>query len=204
MKPFMYQNWKKKESEQKIVNVLSQENKTHTQLLALTELSKPILSERLRSLKEQDKIASVADTSTKRFLYHLNYNRLDDSEKFYLNLYSFSVIAIEHLKEIALDSSISDKQYFDEFGRIIELLLTFRLLRMSVAPLQDQGEWLKTILGPEFAQDLHLILPNSRDFSTYAKNQSLSIEAVYGSKDLKRVLEHLLQHTAKTQKIMKK
>jgi hypothetical protein len=203
MKAFMYQSWKKKESEQRIINVLSQEDKTHTQLLALTELSKPILSERLHSLEEQDKIASVPDTRTKRFLYHLNYNRLDDSEKFYLNLYSFSMIGIEHLKEIANDSSIADKEYFDELGRIIDLLLTFRLLRMSVAPPQDQGEWLKTILGPEFARDLGLVLPNNRDFSTYAQSQSAIVQGIFSAKgheDLNKLLSSLTKPSKKQKK----
>jgi DNA-binding HxlR family transcriptional regulator len=166
MTTFTYQNWKRKESEQRIINELGDGNKSYGELLKLTDLSKPILSERLKGLEEQGKVTSVAESKTKRFLYHLQHEKLDKSEKGRIILHELSKIILRHLGVSVNDKTISDKKYFTMARDSLGTLIQFKMYDAFLAPFPEVEEWFRSFLGPEFAKMLPtLLLPQNRDHS---------------------------------------
>jgi len=160
---FTYQKWNKLESEQRIINTLNDGDRSFGELLKLTELSKPVLSERLRSLIEQGKIESVAEPKIKRFLYHLNYGSLDKMEEVHLKIHGLSKYILTGLAKFAKDSSISDEEYRTKLYDGIASLLSLKIYAVRVAPKSAQREWLKNALGLEFMGIMPKLFPENRN-----------------------------------------
>jgi len=192
---FSYQSWKKQESEQRILDALNDKDKSFSELLELTELSKPILSERLKDLEKRKKIENVPETATKRFLYHLCSESLDAVEKARLRLHTHSRIIVGSLEGFALDPSISDKDYMDALTKGILALFNLRLLENTLMPISLRQEWLKTTLGVEFTKRLPNLFPKNRDASIRTLNiLSLNELSIYESNDEKEAATKILEY----------
>lgn len=195
MSTFTYQNWKKRGSEQRVINALDNGDKSYTELLDLTDLSKPILSERLKNLEKQGKIRSVAESKTKRFLYQLKHERLDDSEKARILLHNLSMVVLNYLEVFAGDRRISDGKYSQRMVEGINALLGYKMYEMIVTPLPEQEEWIKNFIGPEFAKRLpKLFFPENRAPLYIPENLSPRDQAIFKSKDAKEAATKLLQY----------
>lgn len=194
MNTFTYQNWKKRESEQRIINALSNGDKTYSELLNLTELSKPILGERLKSLEKQGKTRSVAESKTKRFLYHLRNEKLDDFEKARILIYNLSMLILGFLEAFADDNTISDKEYSQKLLEGINVLLQNKMYEMIAAPLPEQEEWIRNFIGPETAKRLpKLFYPKNRSLSSIREQIFPQEQALFKSKDVKKASKELLR-----------
>lgn len=194
MSTFTYQKWKKQESEQRIINALSDGDKSYSELLNLTNLSKPILSERLKSLENKDKIECVPDKKTKRFLYHLKMERLDELEMSLVLLHKFSESVLNYLETLAKDPSISDEEYADRFLDIVYLLFNFRLMETMVAPKPIREELIRNILGSEFVRRTPKLFPKNRNIKQLILNELSSEEqAIYEAKNVKEAGKRLFE-----------
>jgi len=195
MEIFTYQKWKKRESEQRIINALNDGDKRFGNLLKLTDLSKPVLGERIKSLTKQGKIEVVPKIETRRFVYHLVYESLDDVEKGLVLLHGLCNYAVGCLEKFAKDSSISDKEYASMFMEGILILFNFGMLKHTLAPKQVKEEWLKTILGLEFSRRMPTLFPENRTVLPYLiDGMSPKEQAIYKSKDVKEAANRLLEH----------
>lgn len=192
---FSYQSWKKQESEQRILDALNDKDRSFSELLELTELSKPILSERLKDLEKGKKIENVPETATKRFLYHLCVKSLDAVEKARLRLHTHSRIIINILENFAQDPSTSDEDYTDRLTKGILALFNLRLLENTLMPVSLQQEWLKTTLGVEFMKRLPTLFPKNRNVSISTLNrQSMKDLSIYESDDAKEAATKILEY----------
>jgi DNA-binding transcriptional ArsR family regulator len=192
---FSYQSWKKQESEQRIMDALNDKDRSFSELLELTELSKPILSERLKNLEKRRKIEAVPEKATKRFLYHLCSKSLDIVEKARLRLHTHSRIILDILGGFALDPSTSDREYVDRLTKGVSALFNLRLLENTLMPASLQQEWLKTTLGVEFAKRLPKLFPKSRNVSIRSLNElSLKELSVYESKGVEEKATKILEY----------
>lgn len=206
MQPFTYQKWKKRESERKIINALREGDKRFSELLQLTELSKPVLSERLNSLAKQSKVEIVPEIETKRFLYHLIYKNLDDIEKGFVLLHRLSEHIVRDLVKSARDSSISDEEYTKRLLEGVAVLFNLRMtMYHTITPIPVQKEFLKTTVGVEFVTEMPKLFPEDRDISPYILDgMSPKEQAIYKSKETreaaKRVLEYLEMNVEKLSK----
>lgn len=200
MSRFTYQNWKKKEIEQRIINVLNDGNKSFTTLLQLTEISKPILSQRLDGLEEQEKIKSVPEPKTKRFLYHLETEKLDDIEKANVSIHNYSMLTLDCLEEFAKDPNMPDEEYWERLGKGITALMTFKMYELMMSTGPETQEYLKTIIGPEFAKRSKNLFPENRNLENALKTMLPTDQAVFGSKDAKQAATQLLEHLKKIQR----
>lgn len=162
-----YQKWIKWESERAIINALHDGDKSFTELVGLTDLSKPVLSLRLKELEKRGKIKTVPDLKTKRFLYHLNLKSLDDHDKRYIEHHMFSKLIVLYLKERAKDSSISDEEYATRLMDFVFRLFSLKMRAYRAAPLEIQREWLKTTLGLEFVESIPELFPEKRELLKY-------------------------------------
>jgi DNA-binding HxlR family transcriptional regulator len=195
MNAFNYQTWKKEESEQKILNALTQGDRSFSELLVLTNLSKPILSARLKSLEKQKKIVSVAEIGTKSYLYHSEYERLTDSEKALTLIHNLSGLVVHHLDIFVKDKTISDDEYSERLDNGVAILFTLRMYSLFLAPLPEQEEWIRLVIGPEFAEKVpKLLYPENRSRLTILKNISRREQAIYRSKDVKEAATKLVNY----------
>ena len=168
MSKFTYQKWRKQESEQRIINALSDGKKSYGELLIITNLSKPVLSERLRSLEEKGKIESVPERKTKRFLYHLKNEKLDYRENALVLLHKVSNYGLDILEEYAKDPSISDQEYADKLLESSWTIFHFRLLETVFEPLPAREEWIRNVLGSEFVERMpKLLMPDNRNIKPF-------------------------------------
>jgi len=192
---FTYQQWKKRESEQRILNVLKDGNKSYGELLEQTKLSKPILSKRLKSLTKQGKIETVAETETKRFLYHLIEGSLDELERGLVLLHQLSKYVLDHLETFAENSSVSNEEYAERLIEGITMLFNFKLFELTISPGPIGEEWLKNALGLEFVRRLpKLFLENREVFPNVLKGISPGEQAIYQSGDAKEAAKQLVEH----------
>jgi len=192
---FTYQRWKKQQSEQRILDSLSDRDRSFSNLLKLTDLSKSVLSERLSSLTKQGKIELVPETKTKRFLYHLIDESLDDVEKSLVLFHVLSNYAVGFLEKFAKDSSLSDKEYASRLTEGVMILFNFRMLEHTIAPKPVQEEWLKTTLGLEFVRKIPKLFPKNRVVLPYMLDgMSPKEQAIYESKDAEEAANQLLEH----------
>lgn len=192
---FTYQQWKKRESEQRIINALNDGDKSFGDLLEQTELSKPILSKRLKSLTKQDKIDIVPEKKTKRFLYHLLYESLDDVEKSLVLLHVLSKYAVAYLAKFAKDPSVSNEEYVKRLMVGIKILFTFKMWATFLAPKPVQVEWYKNTLGLEFVRMMPKLLSENRPILPYIFDEmSPKEQAVYKSENVKEAANQLLEH----------
>lgn len=160
---FKYQEWKTEESEQRIINSLSEGNKTFGELLKLTDLSKPVLSRRLKELQKKGKIDVVPDKDTKRFLYSLIEESLDDKERMRLNLSIITKFLIRGLEQKAKDRSVSNSEYLDWLKKILAILWDFRMMGyISLVSLSEEKEWWRNTFGSEFVNRLPYLFPKER------------------------------------------
>lgn len=194
MAPFKYQNWKKRESEQRILNGLSTGDRSFGELLDLTHLSKPILSMRLKSLEKERRVKVVPDTKTKRFLYHLEYGKLSDPEKARVLLHSLSVLVIAYLEESA-EASISDKEYAHRLMEGFTALQNFRMFEILILPRSEQEEYLRAALGPEFAERIPKLFPEGRNvFGHILESMAPKEQAIYRTESVKDAASQLLKY----------
>jgi DNA-binding HxlR family transcriptional regulator len=201
MSRFTYQNSKRKESEQRIINALTDGDKSFTTLLQLTGISKPVLSQRLDSLEEQGKIKSgVPEPKTKRFLYHLETEKLDDIEKANVSLHNYSMITLDCLEEFAKDPNMPDEEYWEWLGKGITALMTFKMYELMMSTGPETQEYLKTIIGPEFAKRSKDLFPENRNLENALKTMLPTDQAVFGSKDAEQAATQLLEHLKKIQR----
>jgi DNA-binding HxlR family transcriptional regulator len=199
MTPFTFQQWKRKESEQRILDALSTCDRSFGELLGLTQLSKPILSTRLKDLEKDTKVKTVPDTKTKRFLYHLEYGKLNDVEKAHVLVDSLSKVTLDYLEELADNTSISDKEYSDKLAIGITALFNLKMNEMMMKPPPEQKEWLKTVMGPEFAERMPRLLEN-RDISSLLCKMSSGEQAIFKSKDAREAAAQLLKYVRRQTK----
>lgn len=160
--PFTYQKWLRQESEQRIINALYDGDKGFGDLLDLTDLSKPILSERLKDLTRRGKIDVVPHKATKRFLYSLIKESLDQRERIHLFFHKLSQVSVKKLEEAAKDPSTSEHEYIELLGETVMELISHRLRVFLMAPRPAMKEWLRMVLGSEFANKMSSIFPRER------------------------------------------
>jgi DNA-binding transcriptional ArsR family regulator len=198
MSRFTYQKWKKQESEQRIINALSDGNKSYGELLIITNLSKPVLSERLRSLEEKGKIESVPERKTKRFLYHLKNEKLDDRENILVLLHKMSNYGLDVLEKYAKDPSISDQEYADKLLESFSTIFHFRLLETIFKPIPAREEWIRNVLGSEFVERIPELLPDNRNIMPFLLDGISSEElAMLKSKNAKEAARQFFENITK-------
>jgi len=204
--PFTHQKWTKRQSEQRILNYLSGGDRSFSELLKLTDLSKSVLSERLNILTKQGKIELVPEPKIKRFLYHLVYDSLDDLEKGVVLLHGLSNYALACLEKSAKDSSIDNEEYASRLTEGIMILFNFRMLEHTIAPKPVQEEWLKATLGLEFVRKMPKLFPKDRKVLPYILDGMTPKEqAIYESEEAKEAANQLLEYlNALVEKLSKK
>jgi len=192
---FTYQQWKKQESEQRILNTLNDGDRSFSDLLELTELSKPVLSDRLKGLKKQAKIKIVPETETKRFLYQLVYESLDDVEKSFVLIHVLSKYVVMYAAKLARNSSVSDEEYSKQLVQDVSTLFTFRMLAHTIAPGPVKGEWLKTTLGLEFVKMMPKLFPENRNILPHVLDgMSPKEQAIYSSEETEEAAKQVLEY----------
>jgi len=202
---FTYQQWKKRESEQRIINALSEGDLSFGELLESTELSKPVLSERLKGLDGKGKIEIVPDTKTKRFLYHLISESLDSVEEALFLLHALSMYVVKSLAKFAKDSSMSNEEFKTKLVEGIRILFTFKMYSYRLAPKAAQTEWLRNTLGLEFVKMMPQILHEERDILSYAIMGLSSEEvAIFESEDVEEAANRLIGYLKKAIKRISK
>jgi hypothetical protein len=160
--PFSYQKWKKQESEQKIINALLIQPRTKSALLEMTDLSKPILSERLEDLKRQGKIELVVDEKEKRFLYKLVQEKLSIDEQTRLKISFLTQRIITALYNDSTNASIYDEVYQKNLNEGMQLISTLKFYESYFKPTAERDEYLKTVYGVEFVKQIPLLFPENR------------------------------------------
>lgn len=182
------------ESERSIINSLNDGDRSFTDLVDSTGLSKPVLSQRLTELKKQGKIEIIPQIETKRFLYHLVPENLNAIDEVNIKVHILSKIVTSYLTGFAKDSSISDEEYVTRFGECVSILLTLRLQSYMVAPLEIQEQWLKNNLGLEFVKNMAQLFPKKRNVIKYTTKSMSSKElAIFKAKDAREALNELLE-----------
>ncbi len=116
---FQYQKYRKLESEQRIINALSSEDKTFSQLLEITKLSKPILSKRLKDL------------------HVLDFSKLNKTELTLLRIWKLQEKTLKDLERIARDNSFETREIV---YRELTKLLMFKVLSVMdlEKPIREQ------------------------------------------------------------------
>jgi len=190
-----YQKWTKWESERIIINSLHGEDRSFSDLVKSTNLSKSVLSQRLKGLKKEGKIEVVPEIETKRFLYHLIRENLDTIDEIFIKIHKFSKITISYLTNFAKDPSISDEEYAKILGEGVSLLFIFRLWLYGVAPIDIRKEWTKNTMGLEFVRSIPQLFLKTRNILKYTTKNISSMElAMLKAKDLKEAANRLLEH----------
>jgi len=199
--PFNYQKWIKWEGERAIINTLLDGDKSFTELVESTDLSKPVLSIRLKELEKKGRIKTVPDTKTKRFLYHLNLKSLNAQDKRYFEIHTLSKLILSYLKELAKDSSIPDEEYATRLTRGVSWLFDLKMRAYRSAPMEIQREWIKTTMGLEFVESLPELFPESREHLEHLM-KGLSPEEIAAMKtgNLEEAEKKILRMFSKTRK----
>ena len=193
--PFIYQKWKKWESEVSIISILYEGDRTFTDLADLTSLSKPVLSQRLKELKKQGKIEIVPEIETKKFLYHLIRENLDTIDEIFIKIHMFSKITISFLTNFAKDPSISDEEYAKKLAEGILLLFFLRQWLYGLSPIDIRKEWAKNTMGLEFVKSIPQLFPETRDILKYTTKTIFSMKpTMFKTKDQKEAANQLLEH----------
>lgn len=193
--PFTYQKWIKLESERSIINGLYEGDRSFSDLAKLTDLSKPVLSERLKELTKEGKIKIVPDIETKKFLYRLIHKNLDTVDEVQIKVHILSKIVVAYLTGFAKEPSISDKEYATRYGECVSILFNLRLLSFLAVPLDLREQWLKNTLGSEFVSKLSQIYPKNRDILKYIAKGISSKELIIlaeNPEEAKREIRELL------------
>jgi len=192
---YRYQNWKKWQSERAIINALYGANRTFSDLIDLTDLSKPVLSQRLKELTRENKINVIPDVKTKRFLYHLNHENLDPIDEVFIKIHVLSKIIIAYLAKFAKDPSISDEEYVKRLGDGILMLFNIRLQSYGMTPIDIQEEWAKNIMGLEFVSSVPQLFSETRNILKYTTKNISTLElALLRPKNPKEAANQLLGH----------
>jgi|Deesub1362A_J573_1020465.scaffolds.fasta_scaffold00447_27 DNA-binding HxlR family transcriptional regulator len=192
---FTYQQWKKLESQQRILNALSDSDKSFADLLEETELSKPILSKRLKSLMKQGKIEHVPDVKNKRFLYRLVHESLDVIEKALVMLHDLSNYVVANLEKFAVDPAIDDEEYARRLTEGTMILFNFKMLEHFIAPKHIQEGYLKVTLGLEFVKKMPKLFPKNREVLPYIfANMTPSEQTIYKSEEIKKAANRIIEY----------
>jgi len=132
---FQYQKYRKLESEQRIINALSSEDKTFSQLLEITKLSKPILSKRLKDLQRKGKIQR--EQKNGKILYVLDFSKLNKTELTLLRIWKLQEKTLKDLERIARDNSFETREIV---YRELTKLLMFKVLSVMdlEKPIREQ------------------------------------------------------------------
>lgn len=181
------------ESERRIINALYEGDRSFTSLIKLTDLSKPVLSQRLKELKKEGKIGIVPETATRRFLYHLIQENLDTADEIFIKMYMVSKVFVSSLTKLAKDPSISDKEYDAMFENAISILITIKMQSYRLASPDVWKAWLKSTFGVEFVKNLSELLPDSRRTLPTVKSLHPKHLAVLKAKDRKELEKRLLE-----------
>ena len=164
--PLIHQKWLKWESETNIINALSEEDKRFSELLELTELSKPVLISRLKELKKKGKVEFIPNEETRRFQYHLIQENCDLDDMIQIGIHILSKDIVETLKEVAKNPKLSDKKYNQALNDLIPMLFKYRNWAYSSASEELQKEWLKVSLGMNVSKNVEEIFPAERVISS--------------------------------------
>lgn len=188
-----HQKWIRWESERRIIISLSEADRSFTDLVELTDLSKPVLSQRLKRLKKAGKIEIVPEIEAKRFLYHLIRENLDAIDELFIRVYEISKTLVSYLIEFAEESSISDEEYVNRLKDAITMLFGLRLQSYMVAPVDLRKEWLKNTLGLGFVRKMTQIYPKTRNVLKYTAKGIYSEElATLNDKDTGEAVNRLI------------
>jgi len=128
---YQYQKFRKLESVQRIINALSTEDRTFSQLLESTKLSKPILSKRLKELQNNGKLQR--ELKNGKIVYVLDFSKLNRTEK--------TLLKISRLQEQILNDLISRDKTFvtrEIVYRELSRLLMLKLLAIMDLPFREQ------------------------------------------------------------------
>lgn len=191
-----YQEWVKWESERNIINALYEGDRSFTDLVELTYLSKPVLSRRLKELKKEGKIKIVPETETKRFLYHLIRENLDTADVLFIKMYVVSKGLVSSVAKLAKDTSISDREYDAVFQNTLSMLLAIKMDALiherTISELDIHKAWLKSTFGSAFVKNLSELNPDIRKTSQYtAKRFHPKALALFKAKDAKEIQKRL-------------
>jgi DNA-binding transcriptional ArsR family regulator len=204
MSRFTYQKWQKQESERRIINALSDGNRSYGELLIMTNLSKPVLSERLKSLEEKGKIESVPERKNKRFLYHLKNEKLDNRENVLVFLHKISNYRLDILEKCARDSSVTDKEYVGKLEESFWALFHFRLLEAMLDPTPAREEWMRNVLGSEFVNRIPKLIPNNRNIMSFlldgiSQEEQTLLKSKNAKEATKQFIESIKKGLSKTE-----
>ena len=187
-----YQEWMKWESERNIINALYEGDRSFTDLVMLTYLSKPVLSRRLKELKKEGKIEIVPEIETKKFLYRLVHENLDKADVTFIKMYLVSKALISLVTRFAKDKSIPKKEYDAMFENTLLMLLYIKIDSLKIAAPDIQKVWLKSIFGSDFIKNFLELIPDIRKTSRYnAKRYHPKALAVFRAKDVKEIEKRL-------------
>jgi hypothetical protein len=149
---------------------------------------------RLKNLEKDGRIKVVSDTKTKRFLYHLEYGKLNKLEKARVLLHSLSMLVLVHLEKSA-ETSISDNEYANRLMEGFTALQNFRIFEILVLPKSEQNEYLKAVFGPEFAERIPKLFPKGRNvFWHILKSMAPTEQALYKTESVKNAASQLLKY----------
>jgi len=174
------------ESERSIINSLHDRDRSFTDLVESTDLSRSVLSQRLKELEKKGKIETVPEMKTKRFLYHLNHENLDTIDELFIKTHILSQIFILSLVKSAEDPSISDEEYANRLGDGLIMLLMLRFESYRVTPIDIREGWIKNTMGLEFVRNISQLYPETRNILKYTtKNISPKELAILDTEDQK-------------------
>ena len=149
MDKFKYQLEKKKESEEKIINVLGGKELGFTQLLRLTGLSKPVLSAHMKRMQEDGKVMKIQEKN-KRGRYKLISGALKHG---YIRRILFSILSTQVFNDVfeaTGNKAWSDREFVQRFSKKIGILAMFVLyvgLSIGREDPEEGGKWIEEAFG---------------------------------------------------------
>jgi DNA-binding transcriptional ArsR family regulator len=146
---FQYQEEKKMESEEKIINALGGEERRFTELLRKTGLSKPVLNNHLRRMEKEGKVKKVKQKKI-RPRYKLVAGALEYG---YIKRILFSVLSTQVFNDVFEATGTgkwTDEEFIHRFNEKVGLLeLTVLYIGLSIGRKnpEEGGRWIEEAFG---------------------------------------------------------
>ena len=154
---FHYQKLIKLQNKIVIISALYEKDKRFGELLQETDISRTILSKRIKELQQNQKVSWIPDLETKRAKYHLKVENLDHLERAGLCLEIITKRKINHLKKLSKEDTTTVK-FFKEFSDITIEIMLLRARFYNVASAGIYKEYIKITHGLEFLRNIDLII----------------------------------------------
>lgn len=149
METFQYQKEKSKESEEKIINALSSGERRFTELLKMTDLSKPVLNNHLHRMQKKGMVKKVKQAKG-RDRYKLIAGALEHG---YVKRILFSLLSTQIFNDVfeaTGESKWTNKEFIEKFTKkvgLLELIVLYLGLSIGRKDPAEGGKWIEDAFG---------------------------------------------------------